>query len=112
MPLSPDYHNRPLQKVDFEQGKMAVTRYEIQETGKRIIQGKEQPFTRIAYYPQTGRRHQLRVHSANSQGMNMPILGDPLYGQAADRLYLHAEELAFQHPVTSGTIRIQCPCPF
>ena len=112
LPLSPDYHNRPLQKVDFEQGKMAVTRYEIQETGKRIIQGKERPFTRIAYYPQTGRTHQLRVHSAHSQGMNMPILGDPLYGQAADRLYLHAEELTFRHPVTSGTIRIQCPCPF
>ena len=45
LPLSPDYHNRPLQKVDFEQGKMAVTRYEIQETGKRIIQEKERPFT-------------------------------------------------------------------
>ena len=98
LPLRPDFDNRPLQMVDYEWGKPAVTRYEIL--------GTENGQTRIAYYPETGRTHQLRVHSAHPEGMNCPIVGDPLYGQPSDRLYLHAERLEFRHPKTLQMMRI------
>ena len=68
--------------------------------------------TLIHYYPETGRTHQLRVHSAHPDGMNCPIVGDPLYGQPADRLYLHAEYLEFRHPVHGKILKIQSGNPF
>ena len=68
--------------------------------------------TLIHYYPETGRTHQLRVHSAHPDGMNCPIVGDPLYGQPADRLYLHAETLEFRHPVSGKRMKIQAELPF
>ena len=109
LPMRPDYDNRPYQLVDFEYGKPAVTRYEIlsplaDETSKER--------TLIHYYPETGRTHQLRVHSAHPDGMNCPIVGDPLYGQPADRLYLHAEYLEFRHPITGEWKRVQTKLPF
>ena len=103
LPLIPDYDNRPLQTVDYEQGKPAVTRYELLS---------DQPPVRIAFYPETGRTHQLRVHAAHKDGLNNPILGDPLYGQPAERLHLHAERLEFRHPVTNKILRITADCPF
>ena len=120
LPLRPDFDNRPLQMVDFEYGKPAVTRYEILSS-HAVIQSEAKDLdnthvkkssTRIAYYPETGRTHQLRVHSAHPDGMNCPIVGDPLYGQAADRLYLHAESLQFQHPHEKKCIRISKDTPF
>ncbi|MBR6622042.1 MAG: RluA family pseudouridine synthase [Bacteroides sp.] len=106
LPLRPDFDNRPLQMVCFEYGKPAVTRYEILG---HVIQS---PYTRIALYPETGRTHQLRVHAAHPDGLNCPIVGDPLYGQPADRLYLHAERLEFKHPVTGKYMHIQKEAPF
>ena len=103
LPLCPDYENRPLQTVDYKHGKPAVTRYELLEDACH---------TRIAFYPQTGRTHQLRVHAAHQDGLNTPIVGDPLYGQPAERLYLHAERLEFKHPVTHKIIRILKEAPF
>ena len=103
LPLRPDYENRPRQMVDYEIGKAAVTRYEIIERGTH---------TRIAFYPQTGRTHQLRVHASHVDGLNCPIVGDSLYGQSADRLYLHAEKIEFKHPATGKHIRLLSPCPF
>ena len=104
LPLRPDFDNRPLQMVCYEYGKPAVTRYEIMDT--------ENDRTRMAFYPETGRTHQLRVHAAHREGLNCPIVGDPLYGQPADRLYLHAERLEFRHPVTGQRLQIQKEAPF
>ena len=98
LPLRPDFDNRPLQMVCFEYGKPSVTRYEILD----ISDAK----TLIAYYPETGRTHQLRVHSAHLDGMNCPIVGDPLYGQPSDRMYLHAERLEFRHPYNGQHLRV------
>ena len=111
LPMRPDFDNRPLQMVDYEYGKPAVTRYEFLD----VIQSEtknQNTSTRIALYPETGRTHQLRVHAAHPEGLNCPIVGDPLYGQAADRLYLHAESLQFQHPVTHQKMRITVEIPF
>ena len=104
LPLRPDFDNRPLQMVCYEYGKPAVTRYEIMDT--------ENDRTRMAFYPETGRTHQLRVHAAHPEGLNCPIVGDPLYGQPADRLHLHAERLEFRHPVTGQRLQIQKEAPF
>ena len=104
LPLRPDFDNRPFQMVDFEYGKPAVTRYEILDTSD----GK----TRIAFWPETGRTHQLRVHAAHPDGLDCPIVGDPLYGQPADRLYLHAERLEFRHPVSNQRMQISKEAPF
>ena len=104
LPLRPDFDNRPLQMVCYEYGKPAVTRYEIMDT--------ENDRTRMAFYPETGRTHQLRVHAAHPEGLNCPIVGDPLYGQPADRLYLHAERLEFRHPIDNRMLRIKKETPF
>ena len=112
LPMRPDYDNRPLQMVDFEYGKPAVTRYEILAIPVTLNEVKDPNRTRIAYWPETGRTHQLRVHSAHPDGMDCPIVGDPLYGQPADRLYLHAEQLEFRHPASGKMMRISCESPF
>lgn len=104
LPLCADLLDRPRQVVSEVYGKPAVTRYQT----LRRSEGK----TWIAFYPQTGRTHQLRVHSAHPAGLDSPIVGDELYGKKADRLYLHAERLEFTHPISSQTVRITCPCPF
>ena len=106
LPLRPDYDNRPLQMVDFEWGKPAVTRYEVLD----VLASEAK--TRIAYWPETGRTHQLRVHSAHPDGMDCPIVGDPLYGQPAERLYLHAEQLTFRHPASGKMMKICCEPDF
>lgn len=106
LPLLPDYLNRPRQTVNHEQGKEAITEYEILE---RI----DSSHLRIALYPKTGRTHQLRVHCAHQEGLNAPILGDPLYGnEKAARLHLHAEEITFEHPLTGKKITIKRKADF
>ncbi len=104
LPLCPDPLDRPRQIVSEEFGKPALTRYRVLEraSGRSLV----------AFYPQTGRTHQLRVHAAHPQGLHCPILGDELYGRKAERLYLHAEYLAFTHPVTSERIEIRAEIPF
>ncbi len=100
LPLMPDYLDRPRQTVNKELGKEAVTEYEVLE---RI----DDRHLRLALYPQTGRTHQLRVHCAHREGLDAPILGDPLYGnEKACRLHLHAEEITFEHPLTGKPLTI------
>ncbi len=104
LPLRPDPLDRPRQVVDPAGGKEAVTLYEVLST--------EGPYPRLALTPLTGRTHQLRMHCAYSEGLDSPILGDALYGQKADRLYLHAEYLAFSHPLTGEPLAFNAPAPF
>ncbi len=104
LPLCLDPADRPRQMVSETYGKPAVTRF-------RVLERAEER-TRIAFYPLTGRTHQLRVHAAHPRGLDAPILGDTLYGRPADRLYLHAEYVAFIHPVTGKPVRIEYPAKF
>ena len=100
LPLMPDYLDRPRQIVDHELGKEAITEYEV-------LEPVDDSHLRIALYPKTGRTHQLRVHCAHQEGLNAPILGDPLYGnEKAARLHLHAEEITFEHPLTGKKMTI------
>lgn len=92
LPLRLDPLDRPRQCVDHDRGHQAVTEYRVLS----VFAGR----TLVELHPLTGRTHQLRVHCAHADGLDMPILGDPLYGQPADRLYLHAARIEFTHPVT------------
>lgn len=92
LPLIIDYLNRPMQMVDFQNGKPAKTHWEVL--------GYEGEYTRVHFYPVTGRTHQLRVHAAHADGLNTPIVGDEVYGKRKNRLHLHAEYLEIVHPKT------------
>lgn len=103
LPLRPDLELRPRQLVDRQHGKRARTRWKVLE---RIS-----PQTKIAFFPETGRTHQLRVHAAHPDGLNAPIVGDRLYGRPGERLMLHAEALWLVHP--DGTeLTLTAPAPF
>ncbi len=104
LPLCPDIYDRPRQMVNEKSGKPAITRF-------RVL-GQTSQYTRIAFYPQTGRTHQLRVHAAHPLGLNCPIVGDTLYGTKAERLYLHAEYIEFIHPATGQKIQLEKPADF
>lgn len=102
-PMRLDVERRPVQIIDPVQGREAVTRW-------KVI-GREGDTTRLRLEPVTGRTHQLRLHCAH---IGHAILGDVLYGdgQSAERLMLHAAELAFHEPSDSAMVRVESPAPF
>ena len=121
LPLIADINDRPRQRVDMEHGKPALTLYNIVEV--RVADANtavayttkkaDKSLTLVHLYPKTGRTHQLRVHCAHPQGLACPILGDPLYGtERADRMYLHAAELTFHHPITGEPMHFLSPSGF
>lgn len=98
LPLSPDYDERPRQKVDRMQGKPAITGY-------KVVSVNGDGSADVVFSPVTGRTHQLRVHSAHILGLGLPIAGDLLYGgHEAERLCLHALSITFRHPVSGEEI--------
>jgi tRNA pseudouridine32 synthase/23S rRNA pseudouridine746 synthase len=105
LPLIVDWPNRPLQMVDHENGKQAVTDW--------WVTGSKENETRVRLMPRTGRSHQLRVHML---ALGHPILGDPFYakGAAGDypRLMLHSQTLQFRHPDGGRGMRFTAKCPF
>ncbi|OBT13386.1 RNA pseudouridine synthase [Vibrio sp. UCD-FRSSP16_10] len=104
LPLCGDPYDRPRQMVCYEQGKPSLTHYQLIE----VIDGK----TKLFLYPETGRTHQLRVHCAHKDGLNMPMIGDTLYGNKDVRLFLHAQQLSFSHPITQQWMTFETDIPF
>jgi tRNA pseudouridine32 synthase/23S rRNA pseudouridine746 synthase len=102
LPMRVDLEQRPRHLVDFEHGKPATTRWKVLS--------RTASTTRVAFFPLTGRTHQLRVHAAI--GLKHPIVGDRLYGTPGLRLLLHAEELQFTHPVNGQRIVVTSAAPF
>ena len=104
LPLHIDWNNRPRQMVCYEFGKSAQTKYKVIEYNNGL--------TRIHFFPISGRTHQLRVHAAHPLGLNLPIVGDDLYGVKSDRLCLHAEWIEFQHPSTKERMSVEIEAAF
>ncbi|HEU0030649.1 MAG TPA: RluA family pseudouridine synthase [Kofleriaceae bacterium] len=100
--LRVDLDDRPRQIHDPVHGKPAITEW-------RVL-ARTPTRTKLALCPRTGRTHQLRVHTA--LGLGAPIVGDRLYGHAAERLLLHAEALTFTHPHTGERVELESPAPF
>ncbi|XWK88315.1 MAG: RluA family pseudouridine synthase [Phormidium sp.] len=106
LPLWGNPENRPLQTVNWQVGKPSVTHFQVIS--------REGNYTRVEFFPVTGRTHQIRVHAADEQGLGMVILGDRLYGCNANvnRLHLHAKEICFHHPHLGESLSIQAKTPF
>ena len=125
LPLSPDERRRPRQQVDCARGKHAFTRWHVLDSTK--VDGRTR--TRLRLEPETGRRHQLRMHML---AIGCPIVGDALYtapssttccstenplprANAEDssvRLHLHAAELGFVHPASQEWMTFTSNPPF
>ena len=99
------------------QGREAITHYRVRE--------RFRAHTVLECRLETGRTHQIRVHMAHAKH---PLIGDPLYGgsfklpkaatpelvemlRTFKRQALHAEKLAFVHPVSGETISTEAPIP-
>ncbi|MEF1187080.1 RluA family pseudouridine synthase, partial [Vibrio sinaloensis] len=104
LPMRGDPVDRPRQLVCYEHGKPAETAWELIETSN----GQ----SKLYMHPKTGRTHQLRVHCAHHLGLNMPIVGDALYGTRSDRLYLHAQRLELLHPYNHEPMTFSAKCEF
>ena len=107
-PIAKDKPNFPLLKICHISGKPALSHYRVLERLNHPQRSK------VLFTPQTGRTHQLRLHSRE---MGHPILGCDLYGSKqtqamADRLMLHALSLEFDHPVSTQRMQFTCDCPF
>jgi len=93
-------------------GREAVTRYKTISHFK-----KEEIFSLLELYPQTGRTHQIRVHV---KYLNHPIVGDALYAgrktarndrKYLTRLFLHASKITFLHPKENKEVTFTSPLP-
>jgi 23S rRNA pseudouridine955/2504/2580 synthase len=97
-----------LVKVDPEEGKVALTKFEPIKAYSNAMLLKAVPIT--------GRTHQIRVHA---KYIECPIAGDDKYGDkdfnkimkcfGLNRLFLHAHTLAFEHPKTKQLISVTAP---
>ncbi|AQP98898.1 RNA pseudouridine synthase [Pseudoalteromonas aliena] len=104
LPLILDFDDKPRQMVCYKNGKPSLTTWHVLDRKNNV--------TRLQLYPKTGRTHQLRVHCAHRLGLNTPMVGDTHYGQKADRLHLHAEYLAFTHPITQKRLEFEVAADF
>jgi len=108
LPISADWPNRPLRKIDPLSGKPSLTRFRVLGFNPPDDQFPEN--TLIELQPVTGRTHQLRVHMA---AIGHPIIGDALYGSAqGERMMLHACSLRFTHPSNGVLLAFQSPAVF
>ncbi len=108
LPVRVDWERRPLRIIDAVLGQPSTTRWRV------LSHDSVADTTRLALEPVTGRSHQLRVHM---QALGHPILGDALYAPThiaarAPRLLLHAEHLAFAHPVSGLAMAFTSPADF
>lgn len=90
--------------VNFETGDIAITHYDLIKT----INNK---YSLVHFVLETGRTHQIRVHSAY---IGHPILGDTLYGSSSNlinRQALHAQKVSFIHPITEKIMILEAPLP-
>lgn len=99
--------------IDDVNGKPSRTTYRV------IARAQHHDAAFVAFWPRTGRMHQIRVHAAD--GLGCPILGDEKYGGLDNplidalnlpaRLHLHAARLMFRHPKTDELLDIKAVLP-
>ena len=92
--------------VPVEKGRSAITHWRVQE--------RLGNYTLMHFQLETGRTHQIRVHSAQ---IGHPIIGDSVYSSAKGvgvnlpGQALHAWRLKLQHPLTGDWLEVTAPPP-
>lgn len=103
-------HEKEKMVVDDKEGKFAVTEY-------TVVEDANGQFAFMAFWPRTGRTHQIRAHAAL---MECPVLGDRKYGGPEARIegleygrgmHLHAQRIIMPHPMKKGVLDIRAPLP-
>jgi len=105
-PLKRDVKNRMRMGINLDEGKEAITHFQVVERFAN--------HTLVRLKLETGRTHQIRVHMSY---IGHPVEGDPLYGRNNRNLYkngqlLHAERLIFMHPTLKRRINLFAPLPY
>ena len=98
-----DPRDRKKMAVVTENGKIAISNYEVLDESKN--------YSLVKVRIETGRTHQIRVHM---KSLNHPILGDATYGNSTDgiaRQMLHAYRLKFTHPISKKDMVVTAPIP-
>lgn len=98
-----DSRDRKKMAVVTENGKIAISNYEVLDESKN--------YSLVKVRIETGRTHQIRVHM---KSLNHPILGDATYGNSTDgidRQMLHAYRLKFTHPISKKEMVVTAPIP-
>lgn len=96
-----DPRDRKKMAVVTENGKIAISNYEVLDESKN--------YSLVKVRIETGRTHQIRVHM---KSLNHPILGDATYGNSTDgiaRQMLHAYRLKFTHPISKKEMVVTAP---
>jgi 23S rRNA pseudouridine1911/1915/1917 synthase len=103
-PIGRDRRDRVLMSIDTDDPREARTHFEVERLLARTA------LVRVVL--ETGRTHQIRVHMA---AIGHPVCGDPQYGTAGElgltRQFLHADRLAFAHPVTGEALDVRSQAP-
>ena len=103
-PLGRDRRVRTRISTDTADGRAAVTHFATEAA----LEG----YTLLRVRLETGRTHQIRAHL---KAIGHPVVGDPEYGRSGalglERQFLHAEHLAFEHPVTGARVDVRSPLP-
>jgi 23S rRNA pseudouridine1911/1915/1917 synthase len=103
-PIGRDRRVRTRISTDTDEPREAVTHFETE----RALPGS----TLLRVRLETGRTHQIRAHLL---AIGTPVAGDPEYGRAGAyglrRQFLHAERLAFAHPVSGDRVDVRSPVP-
>lgn len=120
-PINHKHIKLPLFKFHTVDGERRVRVSDEGQAAHTIFSVKERfhDFTLVEAQLKTGRTHQIRVHMAASA---CPIAGDTKYGnmllnreltkQGLTRMFLHAWQLRFPHPVTGTPLKLEAPLPF
>jgi 23S rRNA pseudouridine1911/1915/1917 synthase len=115
---------QPIARDPASRIRMAVVRGGRSALSLYRVRKRYQRFTLVDVELKTGRTHQIRVHLA---WLRHPVVGDETYGGGRDntvqearlrshirnlgRQFLHAEKLAFNHPVTGERLQFEAPMP-
>jgi len=102
-PIGRDRADATRRSLDTDSPREAVTHFEVAELlgGHALLNVKLE----------TGRTHQIRVHLA---AIDLPVVGDRVYGvpdKALERQFLHANRLAFEHPLSGERIEVESALP-
>jgi 23S rRNA pseudouridine1911/1915/1917 synthase len=103
-PLGRDRRVRTRMSSDTDDGRAAVTHFEVE---RALAQD-----TLLRVRLETGRTHQIRAHLL---AIGHPVAGDPEYGSPGRhglrRQFLHATRLAFPHPAGGAAVEVRSPLP-